>query len=195
MNLQLREICRCTRKNMGKGAEAYQASPYIPPSFSAMKGSCQLHHFLAHSTEQQILQICLRRGGHQYTRIQESSLLYSCPLNSTTMLVSSCTFFWRDLMYSTASSSISEVFVCLSILGTTPCNFFIRSLIRVRRTRSAILRGCVAHPRLARVPLTVSRKEVSSTTGLICVLPTGRLICLVRLPATPGLLLIEPSAI
>jgi hypothetical protein len=98
-------------------------------------------------------------------------------------------------MYSTASSSISEVFVCLSILGTTPCNFFIRSLIRVRRTRSAILRGCVAHPRLARVPLTVSRKEVSSTTGLICVLPTGRLICLVRLPATPGLLLIEPSAI
>jgi hypothetical protein len=62
MNLQLRDICRCTRKNTGKGAEAYQASPYIPPSFSAMKGSCQLHHFLAHSTEQQILQICLRRG-------------------------------------------------------------------------------------------------------------------------------------
>jgi hypothetical protein len=59
MNLQLRHICKCTRKKAGKRAEAYQASPYIPPSFSAMKGSCQLYHFLAHSIEQQILQICL----------------------------------------------------------------------------------------------------------------------------------------
>ncbi len=89
-------------------------------------------------------------GHHQ--RANKSLHQKFCPLNSATVLVSSRTIFWRDLTYSTASSSISDVLVCLTILGTTCCNFFIRSLIRVRRTRSAILRGWVAHPRFARVP-------------------------------------------
>lgn len=58
--------------------------------------------------------------------------------------------FWRSLMYWTAKSNMSDVLVCLSMSGKRACIFFILSLIRVLLTLSAMLRGCVAHPLLAR---------------------------------------------
>jgi hypothetical protein len=64
--------------------------------------------------------------------------------------LSSDTFICSDLTYSTVSSSMSDVLVVFSMLGTRSCSFFMRSLMRVLRTRSAMLRGCVAQPRFAR---------------------------------------------
>lgn len=61
------------------------------------------------------------------------------------------TCFWRSLMYSTAKSNISAVLVCLSKLGKSSWSFLIRSLIRVLLTLSAMLRGWVAKPLLARI--------------------------------------------
>lgn len=75
----------------------------------------------------------------------------SAAFNCATVSVSSFTFIWSDLTYSTVSSSMSEVLVCLSMLGTRSWSLRMRSLILVRRTRSAMLRGWVAHPRFARV--------------------------------------------
>lgn len=71
-------------------------------------------------------------------------------LSCAIVAFSSLTFSCSDLTYSTVSSSMSEVLVVFSMLGTRSWSFFMRSLMRVRRTRSAMLRGWVAQPRFAR---------------------------------------------
>lgn len=108
-------------------------------------------------------------------------------LSLATVSLSSSTCSCSDFTYSTVSSSMSAVLVCLSMLGTRSCNFFMRSLIRVLRTRSAMLRGWVAQPRFARARIwTVPKAAWSSTLKLVGPsVGEGKLMCLLRLPNWP----------
>ena len=133
---------------------------------------------------------CANKGFKNFflvTMLQSITNYCWAALSLATVTLSSSTCSCSDFTYSTVSSSMSAVLVCLSMLGTRSCNFFMRSLIRVLRTRSAMLRGWVAQPRFARARIwTVPNAAWSSTLKLVGPsVGEGKLMCLLRLPNWP----------